>query len=194
MIEVVKLTYPNRTTRNYVHWEVGKTNKVEWGGEMCRPGCLHGYQSLELAVLAKDIHCPGHELALICTTPEIIADDGLKIGMAEMTGVRWVELPKVTNEQRVEWAIKCSFLLPQPGAYMKWATAWLDGTSHSKFKARQMGMDWIFHNMIGHRAARFVEEIASQLGSKKGLINRIAIDVLNKEDFKYDPSNQVDGA
>ncbi len=136
-ITVYKLTKSDHTTRNGMTWDVGKTNRVEWGGKMCAAGCLHAYRSLKIAVLAMPIHCADCTDVLVCTTPEILDDDGLKVGCDEMTGVRWVDLPVVTTEQRVEWAIRCSLLAPQSDRYRQWAANWLDGTDRSAAAAAE---------------------------------------------------------
>lgn len=87
-----------------VKWGVGITNKVEWGGKLCAEGCLHAYRDLDTALFARYIHCPNYELALICETPEIKLDDGVKIGTDELTGVRWVSFRNLKVEEIVEFA------------------------------------------------------------------------------------------
>lgn len=147
MIQVIKLTAPDRTFYTGVKWRVGQTNRVVWGGHMCENGCLHGYKTLGMAVMASPGHVHNYTRALICSTPEILASDGLKIGMAEMTGVRWVKLPKVTLDQRVEWAVRCVLLMPKvPKKFKTWAAAWLDGSDRNAGSAGDLIDGYWYHH------------------------------------------------
>lgn len=119
MEQVIKLTSRYRITRNNMRWQVGKTNSVQpyWDNrfyfsplkvQLCTPGCLHAYRSVELAAFAKHIHCDFYTRAALCETPKIHVDDGLKLGCIEITPLRWIKLPNPTLAHFTAWAARCS--------------------------------------------------------------------------------------
>jgi len=78
-MKIYKLTRADGTTIGGMQWGEGVTNAVEWGGYLCSHGCLHGYRSPELAVFLRSMHVNSDYTELWdCSTPEILADDGLK--------------------------------------------------------------------------------------------------------------------
>lgn len=136
-MKIYKLTRVDGTTNGDMQWGEGFTNTVEWGGYLCGPGCLHGYRSPELAVFLRLLHVDSDYTELWeCSTPEILADDGLKIGMASITTIKKIPMPQPTTEQRIEFAIRCAMLVYKDEAWTKWATDWLECKDRSARAAR----------------------------------------------------------
>lgn len=105
-MRLIKLMRSNLTTYNGFQWEYGRTEKLEWGG-LCGSGCFHAYKSVEMAALLKEYHLVDHyTVAVECETPKIMKDGGTKVGVAELTPLREVNLPHVSIKQVVEFALR----------------------------------------------------------------------------------------
>ena len=135
-IYVYKLTDKYHMTRGQTQWGENVTHQVKWSGFLCSDGCLHAYRSPELAVLMNPIH--GHiqnPVLWRARTPKILADDGTKIGMSELTTIERIPLPMPTEEQRVEFAIKVALLQYSESSYVLWAKNWLSNKDRSTLSA-----------------------------------------------------------
>jgi hypothetical protein len=129
-----KLTDENLQTHNYTQWQIGEWKETNGEGDLCGPGWLHYYSSPLLAVLLNPIHA-GFEnprLFEIEVAGEIKEDRGLKFGCTKMRLVKELELPAVTMEQRIKFAIYCALEICAEPEFVKWANGWLDGTYRSR--------------------------------------------------------------
>lgn len=121
-MRLVKLVSYKFTTKYRTKWELGKTTKVEWSGQMCGDGCLHAYRSVELAALLRNLHCVDHyDVALLCECPEVLLDDGLKVGVAELTPIVRIEMPEPSPRDYVEFALRVALAatkLPQLHSFL----------------------------------------------------------------------------
>ena len=126
-----KLTTQDMKTRrggfNEVTWELHRqVTAVGKGNELCSPAVIHSYSSPLLAVLLNPIHADIQNPRLFkarCT--KVIATDGLKQGHTSMTLVSELEVPTVTTNQRIAFAILCSLEVEQSESYKLWAQGWL---------------------------------------------------------------------
>jgi hypothetical protein len=137
MTIMYKLVTQNFTTMNNTVWEIGVTNKATGSGnKMCTDGVLHCYKTPEQAALFNPIHANIKNPILMkieCST--ILDTDGLKYCSKEQTPLEILELPKFTLEQRIAFGIKCALFVCKDPSFIKWATAWLDGTDRTKESA-----------------------------------------------------------
>lgn len=126
-MRLIKLMRPNLTTYNGFQWEFGRTEKLEWGG-LCGSGCFHAYKSVEMAALLKEYHLVDHyTVAVECETPKIMKDGGTKVGVAELTPLREVHLPKVSCRQRVEFALRVACEVLKDVDFTDLAMEWVRG-------------------------------------------------------------------
>ena len=106
---VYKLLRPNWTTHNGHKWELNKTQTIDKpGNTLCSDKVFHAYRSARLAVLLNPIHASYDPFIMVeCDTPEIAADDWLKIGIKQITILKEIEKPELSQRQKVKFAIMC---------------------------------------------------------------------------------------
>lgn len=212
MEQVIKLTSHYRRTSSNMRWQVGKTNSVQpyWDNrfyfsplkvQLCAPGCLHAYRSIELAAFAKHIHCYAYTRAALCETSKIHVDDGLKLGCIEITPLRWIKLPNPTLAHFTAWAARCNLeYSPKRKKVRTWLNLVLDGQDtvedlrelafHTApfnplfwiAKARRLYFDRR-HGLPGYYKRYCVRSVESLCYSRRfdlSIPNAIAISVLNQ--------------
>lgn len=141
MATLYKLTTQDFKTRK------GKTNETLWGegvthsgtgeGGMRGPGYIHAYTDPLLAVLLNPIHVRICDPVLWeCEGDVAKTDHGLKVGCVTLTTLRRIDLPAVTTEQVVKFAVHCVLEIRPSPAFAKWAAGWLDGSDRSESAAR----------------------------------------------------------
>jgi len=94
---VYKLTHQNMTTFRGYAWQLGKKQRPlgPVGNTMCLPGILHAYRGPEMALLCNGAHAVIVRPRLFMAhTPRVVADDGAKIGVHELTLVRELAVPQ----------------------------------------------------------------------------------------------------
>jgi hypothetical protein len=136
-MRLYKLTDANHKTMNATQWYAGKTHTAPGRGELCSNGWLHAYLSPELAVLLNPIHADLEDPVLWEAegSEPFKFDHQLKVGCASITTLRIIPLPVVCIEQRVTFAIHCALAVCSDPSFVKWATAWLNGTDRSETAA-----------------------------------------------------------
>jgi len=125
-----KLTDADDRTRGETQWGPGVTHEAPGTGELCNSGWIHVYDDPVLAVLMDPIQgnfgADAHLWRCECLGAE--RSDGTKRGVASCTTVeRVVDLPAVTTEQRVRFAILCAQEVCRDPAWRAWADGWLTG-------------------------------------------------------------------
>ena len=133
-----KLTDKNDQTYGGCQWGEGVTVETSGEGELCGPGWTHWYTHSLLAVLLNPIH-GNFDL----TTAHLWegegevkkTDHGLKVGCQKATTLRRVELPEVTTEQRVRFAILCAKEICNEPTWINWADRWLSGEDRTEVSA-----------------------------------------------------------
>src|SRR6185312_3385288 len=98
-------------------------------GDLCSAGYIHAYEHPLLAVFLNPIHGNFSAPRLWLAEGEIALRDGqLKCGCVSLTTIRELDMPVVTTEQRVRFAILCALAVCHEPPFVEWATRWLDGT------------------------------------------------------------------
>jgi len=105
-----KLLTQNLTTHDGFQWEVDKTYTIDKpGNTLCSDEVFHAYHSPETAALFNPIHGEiQNPLCYLVDTSEIVADDGLKVGVKSMRLVEQIKLSVFTHRQRTIFAILCA--------------------------------------------------------------------------------------
>jgi hypothetical protein len=129
-----KLTTQNLTTHNDCQWEIGVQKKTTGEGGLCGQGYLHYYDSPLLAVLLNIIHAniETPRLFEIEAEGKHLNNNGLKGGCTRLTLVREIQLPEVTTNQRIAFAILCAKEVCQNETWNAWADKWLSGRDRSE--------------------------------------------------------------
>jgi hypothetical protein len=97
---------------------------------LCGPGWIHAYEHPLLAVLHNPTHADFDDpLLWECeTTDENPLRDGqMKIGVRNLTTIKKIPLPEVTNEQRIKYGILCALEVCSYEKFYVWAKKWLNG-------------------------------------------------------------------
>jgi hypothetical protein len=153
VVDLVKLVKPDMMTFGGQAWAIGRTVSVPVERRrpvLCTGGVLHAYRSLELALLVGAAHGYGNDaVVLAATSPEVVVDDGTKVGVYELTPTHRIERPAwwadgaVRRRVQVRFAAICAravldvFERLQPGddrprRAIEAAEGWLAGrTDHA---------------------------------------------------------------
>lgn len=134
MTSLYKLTDQNWETRGRTKWGPGVTHGPTSGkGELCGPGWIHAYTSIELAMMMNSAHANIKDPVCWEAEGEVgKSDNGLKVGCRTLTTVRIVEPPVVTTEHRVRFAILCAVDVYKEPQFVAWAKSWLSGDDRSE--------------------------------------------------------------
>jgi len=137
-MRVYKLFRPDMTTHGGYQWAEGRREAIALPGtELCTPQVFHAYRSDLLASLLNPIHADYSPAVLwACETDEIVADDGLKIGVKDLRPITQLDLPSPSTEQRVRFALLCALAVYKDPEFEHWANAWLSGVDRSLDSAR----------------------------------------------------------
>ena len=105
-----KLTNWQWKTHKDTKWGEGVTHETNGEGDLCSEGWLHYYHHPVLAVLFNPIHAQIREPILWeCEAEGKHKDDmGLKGGCTKLTTIKQIPLPKITQKQKLEIALRCS--------------------------------------------------------------------------------------
>ena len=136
-VKMYKLVTQEMTTQNNTKWEIGVTNKaIRPGNEMCSNQVLHCYSDPRLAVLFNPVHANiANPILMEIACSPIVNTDGLKHACKEQTPIKIIELPKITLNQRVAFAIKCALLVYKAVDFVTWAEKWLSGEDRTAYAA-----------------------------------------------------------
>ena len=131
-----KLTSQDRTTHNGFQLpadgEWFEAEDMISPPRECTNTVLHHYAHPLLAVLLNPIH-GNYENPLLfeIEIDEEIGTDGLKAWCRRQRIVREIPLPKITTEQRVEFAIRVAKVVYEDQQWLIWADKWLSGEDRS---------------------------------------------------------------
>ena len=130
---VYKLTDQNLQTYGSYQWEPGVARETDGNGGLCGPGWLHYYHDPLLAVLLNPIHADiANPILWEAEAEGLHRDDrGLKGGCTRLTLIRQIDLPQITTEHRIRFAILCAKTVCNDPAWNRWADRWLDGSDRS---------------------------------------------------------------
>ena len=121
--------YTRRGQEGEMYWLDGlEKTAIGKGKELCTKDVIHYYDHPLLAVLFNSIHANIEKPKLIeIKIDKAWAQDGLKGGCKKAKYVKEIELPIITIEQKVTFAIKISLKYYEDEKYKKWAEEWLNG-------------------------------------------------------------------
>jgi hypothetical protein len=98
--------YTRRGETNECLWGPGVTHSGTGKGELCGPGYIHAYQSPLLAILLNPIHAVISNPRLWECDGEIVKNDrGLKCGSISLTTIKEIDIPAISTEQKIKFAI-----------------------------------------------------------------------------------------
>ena len=140
-MKLYKLTDQNGFTRagakNALKWAVGTTHRATGPGtELCSPDVIHAYTDPVLAVLMNPTHANIKNPLLWVGEGDVVATDGCKVGVKELTITERIDLPVVTTEVRVRFGIACAWMVSRSTAWREWAEKWVSGEDRSTKSAR----------------------------------------------------------
>jgi len=137
MITAYKFLTPQLTSYDNFQWEIGKEYTIDRPGNvMCSNDVFHCYNNPLLAEFMMPMHLFEKDYDLYkIEVPEFVNSDGLKFASKSQTIIEKVERPVITNEQRIEIAIRVAKLVYVNVEWNEWADKWLTGEDRSKESA-----------------------------------------------------------
>ena len=134
-MKAYKLTDSSMRTYGGCQWVLGEAKTALGTGQLCTPRWLHYYSHPALAVLFNPIHAALNPQTMrlfeATATGKHKHDRGLKSGCTKLTLVRELPVPVITNDQRVEFAIRVAMTCCHEAEWLLWAQGWIDGTDRS---------------------------------------------------------------
>lgn len=125
--------WTRRGEKNACQWGPDVTHSGTGEGELCGRGYIHAYEHPLIAVLMDPIHArylPGGRMWE--AEGEVALRVGhLKCGCVSLTTVREIDVPEITTEQRVRFAILCAKRVCDDPKWNRWADGWLSGEDRS---------------------------------------------------------------
>jgi len=132
----IKLTRRDRTTYNGYLWTPGEWRTASGDGPLCSSAYLHGYDTVEVALLMNAAH------ANILPADAIVWDaeyrgkrlDGLdgKFGATEMRILKELPFTLPTREQCAEFGILNALWVYHEPGFVHWAEGWLSGRDRTE--------------------------------------------------------------
>ena len=136
-----KLTDENDQTRNGTQWGENVTHEADGLGDLCGPGWLHYYDDPLLAVLHNPIHGNFDDKTMhlweIEAEGAIKKEGQMKSGCTKMTTTQRINIPTITNKQRIKYSILCALQVRQEKMFVEWANKWLSGEDQSEESAEE---------------------------------------------------------
>ena len=130
---VYKLTDSNNQTQNNTQWGEGVEHKTSGEGDLCSEGFLHCYSDPLLASFLHPMHVSFENPVLWeAEGSGVMKDDnGLKVGFSCLKTLKKMELPVVSDVQRIAFGILCALEVEKDVGFVKWANEWLSGEDRS---------------------------------------------------------------
>jgi hypothetical protein len=166
-----KLTDQNHQTGHrhvLTTWRKGfRPPRLSGEGPLCGSGWHHAYDHSLLAVLHNPIHADFEDPR--CYKIKVHEDDigrhdgQMKVGFAAGETLEEIDLPKVTTEQQVRYAIGIAVTVYPHDEYLQWATGWIDGTDRTGESASRVARAaWAAKAEWAARAAERAAEAAER--------------------------------
>jgi len=128
---VYKLTDKDGRTFGDCQWGEGISRKTrKEGATLCTDEVIHAYRDPYLAIFANPIQGGFDSETMLlweCEASNPVADDGLKIGVEELTTIRQIPIPCLSTEQIIKIAILSAKEVYKNKRWNKWADRWLSG-------------------------------------------------------------------
>lgn len=141
-MKLYKLTdqtgYTRRGMDGETLWEEGTTHQAtEEGNTLCTAQVIHAYRDPLLALFMNPIHANLTDpVVWEAEASEIVADDGTKVGVKELTTIKKLEIAPPTIEQRVRFAILVALAVYPEPKFQEWGKKWLSGEDRTEAAAR----------------------------------------------------------
>lgn len=132
---VYKLTDGIDQTYGGCQWGPGVIHYTDGHGRLCSSGWIHVYDDPLLAILHNPIH-GNFDLATAhlwkCEASGMHKNDhGIKAGYTEVCTIHRIELPEITDVQKIAYGILCAWFVYRDATWRKWARRWLSGKDRS---------------------------------------------------------------
>jgi len=130
MMILYKFTFQNDKAYNGRQWGECVTHEVDGQGEIYSEHWIYTYRD---PLLGSFFHSVAYlkSAHLWKGKGEIDIDDGLYVGCSTFTTLERLEMPPITLEQRVRFAILVSLEVYIEPTYVAWAKIWLSNKDHS---------------------------------------------------------------
>src|SRR3990167_5691171 len=140
MTTYYKLTNAQDETQGPTKWGPGVTHTAtgDISHGLCSNAYIHAYEHPLLAVLHDPIGANFGSTAHLWVAEsddEPLREGQMKLGVRSLTALRRIELPKVTDGQRVRYAILCAKAVYSDPVWVAWAEGWLSGADRSSDSA-----------------------------------------------------------
>ena len=130
-----KLMREDDTTGGDYHilqWGNGINNHIyNQGYDLCSDGVIHFYIHPLQAAFFYPIHVASYTKLREVTRHSEMISDNTKCAAKSVTTGKEIPLPKITPEQRIEIAIRCTLKVYHDPEFVKWANKWLSGEDRS---------------------------------------------------------------
>ena len=132
-----KLTTQDLTTYANTKWVLNEWKETSGNGELCNSGWLHCYTSPLLAILLNPIHANIFNPKLFkCEVDgKCLEDYGRKEGWTRMRIIEEMEVPQLSNINKIAFGILCSLEICKDEKFVLWANNWLENKDRSKESA-----------------------------------------------------------
>ena len=131
-MKLYKLTDEHGQTHSKTQWGENVTNTANGEGDLCGPGWIHAYTDPLLAVFLNPVHADFKSPQLWEAEGEVGKEDcGLKVGCTSLTTIRRMNVPAVTTEHCVRFAVLCVRQVYSEPAFLAWSEKWLSGEDRS---------------------------------------------------------------
>jgi len=137
-MKAFKITNADNQTYNECQWGENVTHETNGLGGLCSPGWIHYYRNKYLAVIFNPIHGNYPRTMHMWTgiaKGKFKHDRGLKSGSTHFTTIKQIEVPIITIEQQVKFAIYCALEVYKEKSFATWTDNWLDGTDRTAHAA-----------------------------------------------------------
>jgi len=132
-----KLTKRDLTTYNDTKWVLNEWKETSGLGGLCNSGWLHCYNSSLLAILLNPIHADitNPKLFKCEVEGECLTNHGLKEGWTRMRIIEEMEVPQLSEINKIAFGILCALEVNNDEKWVTWANNWLENKDRSKESA-----------------------------------------------------------
>ena len=138
MIAYKLLDQELKSNNGTFQWEIGKEYTIDKpGNKMCSDEVFHCYNHPVLAVLFNILHGNIENPRLFeIEVPEFVNNDKLKYASKSQKLIKEIDLPVISIEQRIEFAIRVAKLVCDDEKWNSWADKWLIGEDRTIIATR----------------------------------------------------------
>ena len=136
-MKAYKLTDSNGQTKNNTQWGIGVTHSAVGSLKvLCSSGWIHFYKDPILAIIMNPIHANFNNPKLWeCETSGKHLHEPLKSGCKTLTTIKEIPIPKISNVQKVIFAILCAKKIYKAKKWNAWADKWISGEDRTETSA-----------------------------------------------------------